>query len=142
MVAELEKREIGRPSTYAPTISTILDRGYVRKRGSALVPSWIAFSVIRLLEEHFARYVDYEFTARMEDDLDQIAAGQMDRRDWLEGFYFGQAESAQGLKHTVENLGDIDARAISSIPVAEGITLRVRRQPYLERAGLMPRGED
>lgn len=135
LVAELEKREIGRPSTYAPTISTIVDRGYVRKRGSALVPSWTAFSVIRLLEEHFGRYVDYTFTARMEDDLDQIAAGQMDRQDWLAGFYFGSEQTAAGLKHTVENLGDIDARAINSIPVAEGITLRVGRYgPYLEQA--------
>ena len=135
LVAELEKREIGRPSTYAPTISTIIDRGYVRKRGSALVPSWIAFSVIRLLEEHFSQYVDYKFTARMEDDLDQIAAGKMDRQDWLSGFYFGAADSAEGLKETVENLGDIDARAINSIPVAEGITLRVGRYgPYLEQA--------
>ncbi|MDN6350338.1 MAG: type I DNA topoisomerase [Yaniella sp.] len=135
LVAELEKREIGRPSTYAPTISTIVDRGYVRKRGSALVPSWTAFSVIRLLEEHFGRYVDYTCTARMEDDLDQIAAGQMDRQDWLAGFYFGSEQTAAGLKHTVENLGDIDARAINSIPVAEGITLRVGRYgPYLEQA--------
>ncbi|WP_022869417.1 type I DNA topoisomerase [Yaniella halotolerans] len=135
LVAELEKREIGRPSTYAPTISTIVDRGYVRKRGSALVPSWTAFSVIRLLEEHFGRYVDYKFTARMEDDLDQIAAGQMDRQDWLAGFYFGSEQTVEGLKHTVENLGDIDARAINSIPVAEGITLRVGRYgPYLEQA--------
>src|SRR5699024_11585261 len=107
-----------------PTISTIVDLGYVHKRGSALVPSWTAFSVIRLLEEHFGRYVDYTFTARMEYDLDQIAAGEMDRQDWLSGFYCGAAESADGLIHTVESRGDIDARAVNSMPVGEGSTLR------------------
>ncbi|TAP28006.1 type I DNA topoisomerase [Arthrobacter sp. S41] len=143
IVAELEKREIGRPSTYAPTISTIMDRGYVTKRGGALVPSWIAFSVIRLLEEHFAKYVDYDFTARLEDDLDEIAKGQRARSDWLNLFYFGKgAESeSEGLKHVVDNLGDIDARAINSIPVTDDITLRVGKfGPYLERA--IPEGAE
>ncbi len=135
IVAELEKREIGRPSTYAPTISTIMDRGYVTRRGNALVPSWTAFSVIRLLEEHFGRYVDYDFTARMEDDLDRIAAGELQREAWLQGFYFGAPNGTEGLKAVVENLGDIDARAVNSIPVAEGITLRVGKfGPYLEKA--------
>lgn len=134
IVAELEKREIGRPSTYAPTISTIMDRGYVTKRGGALVPSWIAFSVIRLLEEHFAQYVDYDFTARLEDDLDEIAKGQRARSDWLNLFYFG-SDAASGLKHVVENLGDIDARAINSIAITDDIVLRVGKfGPYLERA--------
>ena len=134
IVAELEKREIGRPSTYAPTISTIMDRGYVTKRGSALVPSWTAFSVIRLLEEHFGRYVDYDFTARMEDDLDQIARGEIEREAWLQGFYFGATDGVEGLKHVVDNLGEIDARAINSIEIAPGVTLRVGRYgPYLER---------
>ena len=134
IVAELEKREIGRPSTYAPTISTIMDRGYVTKRGNALVPSWTAFSVIRLLEEHFGTYVDYDFTARMEDDLDRIAAGELQREAWLQGFYFGAPNGAEGLKAVVDNLGDIDARAVNSIPVAEGITLRVGKfGPYLEK---------
>ena len=134
IVAELEKREIGRPSTYAPTISTIMDRGYVTKRGSALVPSWTAFSVIRLLEEHFGRYVDYDFTARMEDDLDQIARGEIEREAWLQGFYFGASSGEQGLKDVVDNLGEIDARAINSIAVAENTHLRVGRYgPYLER---------
>jgi len=140
IVAELEKREIGRPSTYAPTISTIMDRGYVTKRGGALVPSWIAFSVIRLLEEHFAKYVDYDFTARLEDDLDEIAKGHRARTDWLNLFYFGKgAESeTEGLKHVVDNLGDIDARAINSI---RDITLRVGKfGPYLERA--IPEGAE
>ncbi|MDI3331253.1 MAG: type I DNA topoisomerase [Micrococcus sp.] len=134
IVAELEKREIGRPSTYAPTISTIMDRGYVTKRGNALVPSWTAFSVIRLLEEHFGKYVDYDFTARMEDDLDRIAAGELEREAWLQAFYFGAESGTEGLKAVVDNLGDIDARAVNSIPVAEGITLRVGKfGPYLEK---------
>ncbi len=140
IVAELEKREIGRPSTYAPTISTIMDRGYVTKRGGALVPSWIAFSVIRLLEEHFAQYVDYDFTARLEDDLDEIAKGQRARTDWLNLFYFGK-DNSEGLKHVVENLGDIDARAINSIKITDDITLRVGKfGPYLERA--LPEGAE
>ncbi|MGO3153136.1 MAG: type I DNA topoisomerase [Galactobacter sp.] len=134
IVAELEKREIGRPSTFAPTISTIMDRGYVTKRGGALVPSWIAFSVVRLLEEHFSRYVDYEFTARMEDDLDEIARGNRSRDAWLKHFYFGE-DGFEGLKDTVDDLGEIDARAINSIPVADDITLRVGKfGPYLEEA--------
>ncbi|GAA1816840.1 type I DNA topoisomerase [Nesterenkonia flava] len=140
IVAELEKREIGRPSTYAPTISTIMDRGYVTKRGSALVPSWTAFSVIRLLEEHFGRYVDYDFTARMEDDLDRIARGEIEREAWLQSFYFGAENGEEGLKAVVENLGEIDARAINSIEIAPGVNLRVGRYgPYLERPN--PDGE-
>ncbi|MFJ6418127.1 type I DNA topoisomerase [Paeniglutamicibacter sp. NPDC091659] len=135
IVAELEAREIGRPSTFAPTISTIMDRGYVTKRGGALVPSWIAFSVVRLLEEHFAKYVDYDFTARLEDDLDEIAHGQRGRSAWLKDFYFGSEESGEpGLQSVVENLGDIDARAINSIEIAPGIVLRVGKfGPYLEK---------
>ncbi|WP_309081003.1 type I DNA topoisomerase [Zhihengliuella sp.] len=133
IVAELEAREIGRPSTYAPTISTIMDRGYVTKRGGALVPSWIAFSVVRLLEEHFGQYVDYGFTARLEEDLDEIAQGHLGRSDWLRHFYFGE-DAHHGLRHVVENLGDIDARAINSIEIADGIVLRVGKfGPYLEK---------
>ncbi len=140
IVAELEKREIGRPSTYAPTISVIMDRGYVTKRGSALVPSWTAFSVIRLLEEHFGRYVDYDFTARLEDDLDQIARGEIEREAWLQGFYLGASSAEEGLKNVVENLGEIDARAVNTIEVAEGVEVRVGRYgPYLERPN--PDGE-
>ncbi|TLP71832.1 type I DNA topoisomerase [Nesterenkonia sphaerica] len=140
IVAELEKREIGRPSTYAPTISVIMDRGYVTKRGSALVPSWTAFSVIRLLEEHFGRYVDYDFTARLEDDLDQIARGEIEREAWLQGFYLGAPSGEEGLKKVVENLGEIDARAVNTIEVAEGVEVRVGRYgPYLERPN--PDGE-
>ena len=139
IVAELERREIGRPSTYAPTISTIMDRGYVTKRGNALVPSWTAFAVIGLLEDYFSRYVDYDFTARMEDDLDRIAAGELAREAWLQTFYFGAPASdaekgMDGLQQVVENLGDIDARAVNSLPITEDITLRVGQYgPYLEK---------
>jgi DNA topoisomerase-1 len=132
LTAELEKKGIGRPSTYASTISTIQDRGYVRKQGSALVPSWIAFSVVRLLEQHFKDYVDYEFTADMEADLDKIANGQAAGPTWLKHFYFGE-EADPGLLSIVNNLGEIDAREINSIPITDGITLRVGKfGPYLE----------
>ncbi|WP_211879337.1 type I DNA topoisomerase [Pseudarthrobacter albicanus] len=132
LTAELEKKGIGRPSTYASTISTIQDRGYVRKQGSALVPSWIAFSVVRLLEQHFKDYVDYEFTADMEADLDKIANGQAAGPTWLKHFYFGE-DAGSGLLSIVNNLGEIDAREINSIPITDGITLRVGKfGPYLE----------
>ncbi len=91
LIKELEDRDIGRPSTYATIIGTILDRGYVFKKGTALVPSFVAFAVITLLERHFTHLVDYEFTARMEDALDQIAAGDAGRVPWLRRFYFGAA---------------------------------------------------
>lgn len=154
LVKALEEREIGRPSTYAATMSTISDRGYVDHRGQALVPTWLAFAVTRLLEENFAELVDYDFTASMERDLDRIAAGEEDRVAWLRRFYNGQggagveqaaqaasgeleaaaaALRAQGLKGLVDNLGEIDARAVNSIEIGEGITLRVGRYgPYLE----------
>ncbi|MBC7291284.1 MAG: type I DNA topoisomerase [Actinotalea sp.] len=136
LIRALEERGIGRPSTYAATISVIMDRGYVLGRGQALVPSWLAFAVVRLLEEHFDRLVDYDFTAAMESDLDQIAAGRKDRVAWLTEFYFGDAargEEGEGLRRLVEDLGDIDARDINSVPIGEGITLRVGRYgPYLE----------
>lgn len=139
LVKALEERGIGRPSTYAATISVIQDRGYVTSRGQALVPSWLAFAVTRLLEENFDRLVDYDFTASMEEDLDAIAAGQEDRVDWLTRFYFGAepagaADSGRdGLRELVANLGDIDAREVNSIDVGEGITLRVGRYgPYIE----------
>lgn len=156
LVKALEEREIGRPSTYAATMSTISDRGYVDHRGQALVPTWLAFAVTRLLEENFAELVDYDFTASMERDLDRIAAGEEDRIAWLRRFYNGQggagteqaaqaasneleaaaaALRAQGLKGLVDNLGEIDARAVNSIEIGEGITLRVGRYgPYLEDA--------
>ena len=113
----LEELGIGRPSTFASIISTIIDRGYVTPRGQALVPNWIAFSVVRLLEEHFGDLVEYDFTAEMEDDLDRIADGEADRVDWLNGFYFG-SDKHRGLRQVVDNLGDIDAREINSIAIA------------------------
>ncbi|MBD8727229.1 type I DNA topoisomerase [Frigoribacterium sp. CFBP 13707] len=135
LVKTLEELGIGRPSTYAAIMSTIVDRGYVTPRGTALVPNWIAFSVVRLLEEYFGDLVEYDFTASMEDDLDQIAGGDADRVDWLNGFYFGN-ETHRGLRKVIDNLGEIDARDINSIPLGEGITLRIGRYgPYLEAPG-------
>ncbi|MGA8992945.1 MAG: type I DNA topoisomerase [Nocardioidaceae bacterium] len=132
LIRELEEREIGRPSTYASIIGTILNRGYVYKKGTALVPAWLAFSVVRLLEEHFARLVSYEFTAGMEDVLDEIAAGRRDRNDELAAFYFGGGD-VEGLKKLVSELGDIDARELATFPVADGVDLRVGRYgPYIE----------
>jgi DNA topoisomerase I len=134
LVRALEERGIGRPSTYAAILGTILDRGYVRKEGQALVPSFLAFAVTNLLEQHFERLVDYEFTARMEDDLDRIAAGSEERSAWLRRFYFGNGDP--GLKALVSDLGDIDARAINTIEIGNGIELRIGRYgPYLEREG-------
>ena len=139
LVKALEERGIGRPSTYAATISTIQDRGYVTSRGQALVPTWLAFAVTRLLEENFDRLVDYSFTADMEEGLDAIAAGQADRVDWLTTFYFGDRSDSRetgGLRGLVDNLGDIDARDVNSIDIGDGITLRVGRYgPYLEAPG-------
>lgn len=135
LIKELEDREIGRPSTYASIIGTILNRGYVYKKGTALVPAWLAFSVIRLLEEHFPRQVSYEFTASMEDVLDEIAGGRKDLKTELSEFYFG-SDSVTGLKPLVDGLGDIDARELATFPVGtpeDGINLRVGRYgPYLE----------
>jgi DNA topoisomerase I len=136
LVKELEDREIGRPSTYASIIGTILDRGYVFKRGTALVPSFLAFAVVTLLERHFAHLVDYDFTARMEDALDEIARGEAARVPWLRRFYFG-TDGEEGLKQLVSDLTDIDARDVSSFPLAgTDIVVRVGRYgPYLERDG-------
>jgi len=134
LVRALEERGIGRPSTYASIIGTILDRGYVFKRGTALVPSFLAFAVVALLEQHFGQLVDYDFTARMEDDLDRIADGEEERVAWLRRFYFG-SDGDEGLHDLVtDQLAEIDARDINSIPIGNGITLRVGRYgPYLER---------
>ncbi|MDO8336774.1 MAG: type I DNA topoisomerase [Microcella sp.] len=134
LVKALEERGIGRPSTYAAIISTIVDRGYVTPRGTALVPNWIAFSVVRLLEENFADLVEYDFTAEMEADLDRIANGEADRTDWLKGFYFGDAHQP-GLRPVIDNLGDIDAKTLNSMPITDEITLRIGKYgPYLEVA--------
>ncbi len=138
LIKELEEREIGRPSTYASIIGTILNRGYVYKKGTALVPAWLAFSVIRLLEEHFARLVSYEFTAGMEDVLDEIAGGRRDRNTELAEFYFGSGQ-VEGLKKLVSELGEIDAKELATFPIGgpdSGIALRVGKYgPYLEGPG-------
>jgi len=129
LVKALEEKGIGRPSTYASIISTIIGKGYVVKQGSALVPEWIAFTITRFLEENFDHLVDYEFTAKMEEDLDRIALGELDRTSWLKDFYFG----SDGLRATVESLSDSDPRAINSFDLGEGITLRTGKYgPYLE----------
>ncbi|WP_328770730.1 type I DNA topoisomerase [Streptomyces sp. NBC_00286] len=149
LVKELEEREIGRPSTYASIIGTILDRGYVFKKGTALVPSFLSFAVVNLLEKHFGRLVDYDFTAKMEDDLDRIARGEARAVPWLKRFYFGEGANGDrsaadsgngdgdhlgGLKELVTDLGAIDAREVSSFPVGNDIVLRVGRYgPYVER---------
>jgi len=136
LIKELEDRAIGRPSTYASIIGTILDRGYVFKKSTALVPSFVAFAVVTLLEQHFAHLIDYDFTAQMEEALDEIARGEAARVPWLRRFYFG-AEGEEGLKELVSDLSDIDARAVSSFPLpGTDIVVRVGRYgPYLERDG-------
>lgn len=143
LVRTLEAKEIGRPSTYASIISTIIDRGYVYERGRALIPSWLAFAVIKLLEQNFSQYVDYAFTAQMENGLDRIAQGDETGREWLTRFYFGDGTDAahsaeqaqQGLHDHVAQLGDIDAREINTITIGDGLAVRVGRYgPYLEDA--------
>lgn len=138
LVKTMEERGIGRPSTYAATIQTIGDRGYITHRGQYLVPTWLAFSVTRLLEESLPGLVDYDFTASMETDLDRIAAGEEKGADFLTGFYLGENGKGDedGLKYQVESLGDdIDARAVNSQPVGDDVVVRVGRYgPYLEKA--------
>jgi DNA topoisomerase-1 len=132
LVKALEERGIGRPSTYAAIMGTIIDRGYVRRVGQALVPSFVAFAVTNLLEQRFANLVDYEFTARMEDDLDRIADGDEQRTAWLRRFYYGS--DGNGLKELVSDSDGVDARAINTIPIGDGIELRIGRYgPYLQR---------
>ena len=135
LVKALEERGIGRPSTYAAIMGTILDRGYVRKQGQALVPEFLAFAVVNLLEKHFSQLVDYEFTARLEDDLDEIASGGEKRDEWLRRFYFG-VDGDAGLKELVEGrLAEIDAREINTVELpGTDIVVRVGKYgPYLER---------
>ena len=147
LVKTLEAKEIGRPSTYASIISTIIDRGYVYERGRALIPSWLAFAVIKLLETNFPTYVDYAFTADMENGLDRIAHGEEAGKDWLYQFYFGDNGAAtcdssavasdfamhEGLQKQVDQLGEIDAREINTIDIGGGLHVRVGRYgPYLE----------
>jgi DNA topoisomerase I len=155
LVKALEELGIGRPSTYSSIIKTIQDRGYVHKKGSALVPSWVAFAVTGLLEQHFGRLVDYDFTAAMEDELDEIATGQEGRTNWLNRFYFGGDHGVPdsvarfgGLKKLVGiNLEGIDAREVNSIKLfddAQGRPVYVRvgkNGSYLERMVLGDDGE-
>lgn len=141
LVKQLEERGIGRPSTYAATMGVLVDRGYVVKRGSALVPTWLAFAVVRLLEVHFASLVDYDFTATMEETLDEIANGDNARLEVLSNFYRGgdglAGHDFPGVKKLAEGLGEIDAREISAFPIRDSdIVLRVGRYgPYLDRDG-------
>ena len=155
LIKALEDLGIGRPSTYSSIIKTIQDRGYVQKKGSALVPSWVAFAVTGLLEQHFGRLVDYGFTAAMEDELDEIAAGHEQRTTWLNNFYFGgdhgvpeSIARSGGLKKLVGvNLEGIDAREVNSIKLfddEEGRAIYVRvgkNGPYLERTVIGDDGE-
>ncbi|HUQ00532.1 MAG TPA: type I DNA topoisomerase [Aeromicrobium sp.] len=145
LIAELEKREIGRPSTYASIMSTLLNRGYVWKKGTALVPAWIAFNIVRLLEAHFSRLVDYGFTAELEQVLDDIANGREDRIPVLESFWTGEGPGNTGLKRLLDNLPDIDARSMATFAVGEDpdtghvINVRVGKYgPYLEGPPLLP----
>jgi DNA topoisomerase-1 len=166
LVKAMEEKGIGRPSTYASTVGTIQDRGYVNTRGNALIPTWLAFAVTRLLEEHFTELVDYDFTASMEEDLDRIAGGDEQRAAWLHKFYFGSGHGGSGsasaaaaddraptgglpdvsrgglgLKELVDDLGEIDAREISTIQIGDGIVVRVGRYgPYVEET--VPQGVD
>ncbi len=133
LVKALEDLGVGRPSTYASIISTIQDRGYVWKRGTALIPSWTAFAVVGLLEQYFTTLVDYGFTASMEDDLDEIANGDEESVPWLTRFYFGNGVT--GLRDLVHGqLAEIDAREVNSIPIGDNVVVRVGRYgPYLQR---------
>ncbi|RBY84211.1 type I DNA topoisomerase [Blastococcus sp. TF02A-26] len=147
LVARLEELGIGRPSTYASIMQTIQDRGYVWKKGAALVPSFVAFAVVNLLEQHFAQLVDYDFTASLEEELDEIAGGNLQRVTWLTEFYFGgegghagAIAQAGGLKQVIgQRLEEIDARGVNSIPLratgpgGEPVVVRVGRYgPYLQ----------
>ena len=134
LVKALEEAGIGRPSTYAAIISTIINKGYVSKQGSALVPEWIAFTVTRFLEQNFGDLIEYDFTADMEADLDRIATGELDRSSWLKEFYFGEGD--KGLTSIIEGVGDSDPREINSFEISEGVTLRTGKYgPYIEVAG-------
>ena len=134
LVKALEEAGIGRPSTYAAIISTIINKGYVSKQGSALVPEWIAFTVTRFLEQNFGDLIEYDFTAGMEADLDRIATGELNRSTWLTEFYFGEGE--KGLTSIIEGVGDSDPRTINSFEISEGVTLRTGKYgPYIEVSG-------
>ncbi|RAV32435.1 type I DNA topoisomerase [Corynebacterium heidelbergense] len=149
LVKKMEDLGIGRPSTYASIIRTIQDRGYVASRGNALVPTWVAFAVVGLLEKNFGKLVDYDFTSAMEDQLDEIASGDEDRTAWLQAFYFGNVDEPDqyGLKRVVgERLEEIDPRVVNSLHLfddANGVPIVVRvgrYGPYLERVKPIPAG--
>ncbi|WP_062077636.1 type I DNA topoisomerase [Demequina globuliformis] len=135
MIKELEDRKLGRPSTYAATVDVIIDRGYVNVDKKVLVPTWLAFNIITLLEQHFPTLVDYGFTADMEAGLDRIAAGERSMRDWLHEFYFGGADAPQqGLRELLDNMGEINARAVNTFEIGNGITAHNGRYgPFVER---------
>ena len=140
LVKRLEELRIGRPSTWASIMQTVQDRGYVWKKGQALVPTWTAFAVVGLMEKHFDNLVDYDFTARIEEDLDSIARNERQKQDWLQQFYFGDDNGLIGLKRLVaENLDEIDAAEINTFPIghdADGVEIVVKPGkygPYVKR---------
>jgi DNA topoisomerase-1 len=144
LVKKLEELGIGRPSTWASIIQTVQDRGYVWKKGQALVPTWTAFAVVGLMEKHFDELVDYAFTARIEEDLDSIARNERQKQDWLQHFYFGsEEEKLPGLKRLVEeNLDHIDAAEVNTFPIgldADGNEVVVKPGKY---GPYVKRGED
>jgi DNA topoisomerase I len=144
LVKRLDELEIGRPSTWASIIQTVQDRGYVWKKGQALVPTWTAFAVVGLMEKHFGELVDYEFTARIDSDLDRIARNERQKQDWLQHFYFGdETDKMPGLKRLVaENLDEIDAAEINTFPIgndADGNQIVVKPGKY---GPYVKRGED
>lgn len=141
IVKKMEELGIGRPSTYASTITRIIARAYVERKGQTLIPTWIAFSVTRLLEENLPDLINYAFTADMESALDRIALGVEKRTVYLSEFWRGNT-NVPGLKQQVESLGDIDAKAVNSIEIGQGITLRVGKYgPYVEKDGLNEQAE-
>ena len=151
LIKRLEELGVGRPSTYASIMNTILDRGYVWKKGTALVPTWTAFAVVKLMEERFTSLVDYAFTARMEEDLDAIANGEEEMVPWLSRFYWGSdgpippggpAGGGSGLHALVENLPGLDVRELNAFPIgvdADGQPVEARSGKY---GPFVSRGED
>ncbi len=133
LVKALEERGIGRPSTYASIIGVLFERGYVTKRGSALVPGWVAFAVISLLENYYSDFVEYDFTAELENDLDRISNGELGRNDYLQHWYFGSGEHAGLVNTCVDWKAEIDARETNSFPIGDNIVVRSGKYgPYLE----------
>ena len=133
LVKKLEELGIGRPSTYASILGLIVDRGYVTTKGSAFIPSWIAFSIVRLMQEYYSDLVDYAFTAELEEDLDKIAAGKDTGSRWLSKFYFGE-EGHHGLREILDNIVEIDPKELNTFPIGDtGAAVRVGKWgPYIE----------